>query len=204
MVYALKMLCKWLGAGLLAAVFAAPVTSVWAAHAYSLWGDIKYPAGFTHFDYVNPNAPKGGELVAVSNIRVSTFDKYNPFNIKGTAPAYLGDLLFESLLTGSLDELGSAYGLLAEDVDVSTDGLSATFRIHSNARFHDGKAVQAADVKYSFDTLTGKYAQPGYRTLLEDVERAEVLGLQTVRFHFKRKNRELPIQVGGIPIFSRE
>ena len=201
MVYTVKSFCKRLGAALLAGALAAPV---WAAHGYALWGDLKYPAGFAHFDYVSPNAPKGGELVAVSNIRVSTFDKYNPFNIKGSAPAYLGDLLFESLLTGSLDELGSAYGLLAEDVEVAVDGLSATFSIRSNARFHNGQPVQAADVKHSFDTLTSKYAQPGYRTLLEDVERTEVLGPQTVRFYFKRKNRELPILVGGIPIFSRE
>jgi microcin C transport system substrate-binding protein len=177
---------------------------VWAAHAYSLWDDIKYPAGFAHFDYVNPKAPKGGELVAVSNLRVSTFDKYNPFNIKGTSPAYLSDMLFESLLTGSADELGTAYGLLAEDVNVPADGLSATFKIRSNARFHDGKPVQAEDVKYTFDTLTSKYVQPGYRALLEDVERAEVINPLVVKFHFKRKNRELPLTVGGLPIFSRE
>ena len=76
---------------------------VWAAHGYALWGDLKYAANFSHFDYVNPNAPKGGELRLVSNLRVSTFDKYNPFTIKGTAPAYLSDLMFDSLLTGSLD-----------------------------------------------------------------------------------------------------
>ena len=177
---------------------------VWAAHAYSLWGDIKYPAGFAHFDYVNPKAPKGGELVAVSNLRVSTFDKYNPFNIKGTSPAYLSDLMFESLLTGSADELGTAYGLLAEDVDVPADGLSATFKLRPNARFHDGKPVLADDVKYTFDTLTSKFVQPGYRSLLEDVARAEVISPLVVKFHFKRKNRELPLTVGGLPIFSRE
>ena len=75
-------------------------TPGWAAHAYSLWGDIKYPPGFAHFDYVNPKAPKGGELVAVSNLRVSTFDKYNPFTIKGSVPAYLSEMLFESLFAG--------------------------------------------------------------------------------------------------------
>jgi microcin C transport system substrate-binding protein len=186
------------------AVFCALATSAWAAHAYSLWGDIKYPAGFTHFDYVNPNAPKGGELVAVSNLRVSTFDKYNPFNIKGTSPAYLSDMLFESLLTGSMDELGTAYGLLAEDVDVPADGLSATFKLRPTARFHDGKPVQAEDVTYTFDTLTSKYVSPGYRSALEDVDRAEVISPLVVKFHFKRKNRELPLTVGGLPIFSRE
>ncbi|MGA8515081.1 MAG: ABC transporter substrate-binding protein, partial [Burkholderiaceae bacterium] len=176
----------------------------WAGHAYSLWGDIKYPPGFAHFDYVNPKAPKGGELVAVSNLRVSTFDKYNPFTIKGSVPAYLSEMLFESLLAGSADELGTAYGLLAEDVDVAADGLSATFKLRANARFHDGKPVLAADVKHSFEMLISKYAQPGYRTLLEDVDRAEVIDPLTVRYVFKRKNRELPLTVGGLPVFSRE
>lgn len=185
-------------------IFSVTTAPAWAAHAYSLWGDIKYPAGFTHFDYVNPTAPKGGELVAVSNLRVSTFDKYNPFTIKGTSPAYLSEMLFESLLTGSLDELGTAYGLLAEDVFVPADGLSATFKLRSSARFHDGKPVLADDVKYSFDTLNSKYVQPGYLSLFEDVARAEVISPLILKFHFKRKNRELPLTVGGLPIFSRE
>jgi microcin C transport system substrate-binding protein len=185
----------------LAALLAPPA---WAAHGYALWGDLKYPAGFAHFAYVNPVAPKGGELVAVSNIRTSTFDKYNPFTIKGNSPAYLSEMLFDTLLVGSSDELGSGYGLLAEDIEVPADGLSATFKLRENARFHDGKPVQAADVKHSFDTLNSKYTTPGYRTLLEDVERAEVLGPLTVRFVFKRKNRELPLTVGSLPVFSRE
>ena len=179
-------------------------STAWAAHAYSLWGDIKYPAGFKHFDYVNPNAPKGGELVAVSNLRVSTFDKYNPFTIKGTSPAYLSEMLFESLLVGSSDELSTAYGLLAEDVSVPADGLSATFKIRPEARFHDGKPVQAGDVKHSFDTLNGKFVSPAYRTMLEDVAEVEVLDALTVKFTFKRKNRELPLTVGSLPIFSRD
>jgi microcin C transport system substrate-binding protein len=175
-----------------------------AAHAYSLWGDIKYPANFSHFDYVNPQAPKGGELVAVSNLRVSTFDKYNPFIIKGAAPAYLSEMLFDSLLKASSDELGTAYGYLAEDVDVAADGLSATFTIRKAARFHDGKPVEAADVKYTFDTLNGKYVTPAYRTMLEDIEKVEVVSPLVAKFYFKRKNRELPLTVGSLPIFSRE
>ncbi len=176
----------------------------WAAHGYALWGDLKYPPGFAHFAYVNPQAPKGGELVAVSNLRISTFDKYNPFIVKGTSPAYLSEMLFDTLLVGSADELGSGYGLLAEDVDVSADGLSATFKLRNNARFHDGKPVMAADVKHSFDSLNSKYTTPAYRTLLEDVERAEVVAPLVVRFVFKRKNRELPLTVGSIPVFSRD
>ena len=124
-------------------LFSAPA---WSAHGYALWGDMKYPPGFNHFDYVNPDAPKGGELRLVSNLRLSTFDKYNPFTIRGGAPAYLSQLMFDTLLTGSLDEEGAGYGLLAEDVTVAPDGLSATFRLRREARFHNGDAVLAADV----------------------------------------------------------
>ena len=134
-----------------------PAASTWAAHGYALWGDLKYPPGFVHFDYANPQAPKGGELRLVSNSRASTFDKYNPFTIKGSAPSYLADLMFDSLLAGSLDETGSGYGLLAQDVSVAPDGLSATFRLRPEARFHNGEPVRAEDVKHSFDTLMGPY-----------------------------------------------
>jgi len=175
----------------------------WAAHGYALWGDLKYPPGFDHFDYVNPQAPKGGELRLVSNLRTSTFDKYNPFTLKGSAPAYLSALLFDSLLTGSMDETGSGYGLLSEDVVVAPDGLSATFRLRPEARFHNGAPVLAADVKHSFDTLIGPFTAPGYKTLLEDVAGVDVLDEHTVRFRFKKPNRELPLTVGGLPIFSR-
>jgi len=174
----------------------------WAAHGYALWDDFKYPPGFGHFDYVNPKAAKGGELRLVSNQRSSTFDKYNPFTIKGSAPAYLDELLFDSLLRGSMDETATAYGLLAEDVQVAPDRLSATFRLRSNARFHNGDPVLALDVKHSFDTLNGPFVSPGLRSTLEDVAGADVLDALTVRYRFKKPNRELPLIVGGLPVFS--
>ena len=176
----------------------------WAAHGYALWGDLKYPPGFAHFAYVNPQAPKGGELRLVSNLRTSTFDKYNPFTIKGSAPAYLAGLMFDSLLTGAQDEVGSGYGLLAEDVQVSPDGLAATFRMRREARFHDGQPVLAADVKHSFDTFLGPHTSPAYKTMLEDLAGVDVVDERTVRFRFKRLNREIPLTVGGLPIFSRQ
>jgi microcin C transport system substrate-binding protein len=176
----------------------------WAAHGYALWGDLKYPPGFAHFAYANPQAPKGGELRLVSNLRTSTFDKYNPFTIKGSAPAYLAGLMFDSLLTGAQDEVGSGYGLLAEDVEVSPDGRTAVFRMRPQARFHDGQPVLAADVKHSFDTFLGPHTSPAYKTMLEDLDGVEVLDDRTVRFRFKRMNRELPLTVGGLPIFSRQ
>ena len=175
---------------------------VWAGHGYALWGELKYPPEFTHFDYVNPQAPKAGELRLVSNLRMSTFDKYNPFTIKGSAPAYLSSLMFDTLLAGSLDETAAGYGLLAEDVAVSPDGLSATFKLRPQARFHNGDQVRAADVKHSFETLMGPFVSPGYRSALQDVSGIEVLDATTVRYRFKKPNRELPLTVGGLPVFS--
>ena len=191
--------------GLLAGALLAPLaTPAWAAHAYALWGEPRYGADFKHFDYVNPRAPKGGELRLVSNLRYSTFDKYNPFTIKGSPPAYLADMLFETLLTASLDETATGYGLLAEDVAVAPDGLSATFRLRKEARFHNGKPVLAEDVKYSYETLIGKYAAPQYKTMLTEVEACDVLDARTVRFRFRKPNRDLPLTVGGLPVFSRD
>jgi microcin C transport system substrate-binding protein len=176
----------------------------WAAHAYAQFGDIKYPAGFDHFQWVNPDAPKGGEITLVPPTRISQFDKYNPFTLKGTAPPGLPDLMFESLLTGTVDEPTTAYGLLAEDVAVAADHLSVTFRLNPAARFQNGKPVLAADVKYSFDTLTGKLSHPAYRAMFADVADAAVLGERTIQFHFRRASAELPLVVGSMPVFSRE
>ena len=180
-------------------------TPALAAHAYALWGAPRYAADFKHFDYVNPAAPKGGELRMVSNLRYSTFDKYNPFTIKGSPPAYVGDMLLETLLAPSLDETATGYGLLAEDVDVAADGLSATFRLRKQARFHNGKPVLAQDVKHSYETLLSKYASPGYKTLFAEVDGCDVLDERTVRFRFKKPNRDLPLTVGAaLPVFSRD
>lgn len=188
----------------LAAIGAVAVSlPVWAAHGYALWGELRYPPGFTHFAYVNPDAPKGGELRLVSNLRVSTFDKYNPFTLRGNAPAYLSTLMFDSLLTGALDETGSAYGLLASDVLLAPDRLSVTFRIRPEARFHNGQPVLAADVKHSYEILIGPHTSPVYKTILEDVAGVDVVDDRTVRYRFRKFNRELPLTVGGLPVFSR-
>jgi microcin C transport system substrate-binding protein len=178
-----------------------------AAHAapgYSVWGTFKYAPGFDHFDYVNPQAPKGGELRMVSGLRVSTFDKYNPFILKGQEPAYEADLLLEGLLTGSMDEVGVGYGLLADDVQVAPDGLSVTFHLRKEARFNNGDPVLAEDVKYSFDTLASKYASPIVSGQLVEVAGCDVIDESTVRYRFKRKDRLLPLTVGGLPVFSRK
>jgi microcin C transport system substrate-binding protein len=176
----------------------------WAAYGYAVWDKFKYPPGFAHFDYVNPQAPKGGELRLVPGSRVTNFDKFNPYTLKGREPSYEGDLLFESLLTSSMDEIGVGYGLLAEDVEVAPDRMSVTFRLRREARFHNGDPVLAADVKHSYDTLISKYAAPSYASLLADVAGCDVIDERTVRFRFKRADRQLPLTVGGLPVFSRK
>ena len=175
-----------------------------AAHAYAQFGDIKYPAGFTHFDYVNPAAPKGGEIRMVPPTRPTNFDKFNPFTLRGTAPYGLGILLIESLLTGNSEEPTTAYGLLADDVTVAPDKLSVTFRLNDKARFHNGAPVLAADVLHSFTQLTSKLAAPQYRTIYAQVKGVTVVSERVVRFNFLTPNPELPLVVGGMPVFSRD
>lgn len=190
--------------GLLLFLACLPAAPCWAAHAYAQFGDVKYPSGFTHFDYVDPKAPKGGEIRMVPPTRPTNFDKFNPFTLKGTTPYGIAELMFESLLVGNADEPTTAYGLLAEDVEVAVDGLSATFRLNPQARFHDGKPVLAADVVHSFKTLVSKEAAPQFRTIYAEVKSATAVGERTVRFDFASPNRELPLVVGGMAVFSRE
>ena len=175
-----------------------------AAHGYSQFGDLKYPSGFRYFEWVKPDAPKGGEIELVPPLRITNFDKFNPFTLKGTSAPGLGALVFESLLTATMDEPNTEYGLLAEDVEVAQDKLSVVFRLNPAARFSDGSPVLAADVKHSFDMLLSKQAAPQYRVLLSDVKGVSVTGPRIVRFDFKRPNAELPLLVGGLPVFSRK
>jgi microcin C transport system substrate-binding protein len=176
----------------------------WAGHAYAQFGDIKYPAGFSHFDYVNPDAPKGGVITLVPPTRLSNFDKYNPYTLKGSAPPALNGLVFESLLTGTLDEPTTAYGLLAQDVTVAPDKLSAVFTLNPQARFHNGDPLLAADVKHSFDKLVSKEAAPQFRTIFGEIRGVTILDERRVRFDFKRVNAELPLIAGSLPVFSRK
>ncbi len=176
----------------------------WAGHAYAQFGDIRYPAGFAHFAYVNPQAPKGGHIVLVAPTRQSNFDKYNPFTLKGSAPPSMLRMVFDTLLVGTMDEPTTAYGLLASDVQVAADRMSVVFQIHPQARFHNGDPVLAEDVRHSFVRLTSKQAAPQYRTYFGEVKAATVLGERTIRFDFVRPNSELPLIVGGLPVFSRK
>ena len=175
----------------------------WAAHAYAQFGDVKYPPGFVNFSYVNPQAPKGGEIRMVPPTRPTNFDKFNPFTLKGTAPYGIGVLMIESLLTGNSEEPTTAYGLLAEDVEVADDRRSAIFRLNPKARFHDGAPVQAADVVHSFRMLMSKEAAPQFKTIYAEVKDVVAVDERTVRFDFASPNPELPLVVGGMAVFSR-
>jgi microcin C transport system substrate-binding protein len=177
--------------------------SAFAAHAFSLYDTPKYPAGFKNFDYVNPDAPRGGELFLANPDRRTSFDKFNPFSMKGLAAAGLSELMFESLATGAADEVASMYGLLADDMTVAPDRMSITFHLNPKARFNNGDAVEAADVKHSFDMLVTKGA-PQYKSVFSDVKGVTVIDARTVRFDFKTNSRELPLIVGGMPVFSRK
>ncbi|RZI43278.1 ABC transporter substrate-binding protein [Herbaspirillum sp. HC18] len=177
--------------------------SAFAAHAFSQYDTPKYPASFKNFDYVNPDAPRGGELYLANPDRRTSFDKFNPFSLKGVAAAGVSNLMFETLTTGSSDEIATMYGLLAEDMELAPDRMSMTFRLNPKAKFNNGDPVTAADVKYSYDTLLSKGA-PQFKTVFADVKQCVVVNDRTVRFDFKSLNRELPLIVGGVPVFSRK
>ncbi|PFH13250.1 extracellular solute-binding protein [Burkholderia sp. JKS000303] len=178
-------------------------TAAHAAYAIAQYGEPKYPPGFKHFDYVNPDAPKGGTLVLANPNRLTSFDKFNPFTMRGNAAPGI-DMLFESLATGSLDEPASAYGLLADDIAIAPDRRSVTFHLNPRARFSNGDPVTADDVKYSFDTLKSKLAAPQFGAYFADIAKAVVVDPATVRFEFRSANRELPLIAGGVPVFSHK
>ncbi|MBF0137002.1 MAG: ABC transporter substrate-binding protein [Magnetococcales bacterium] len=176
------------------------IPTLFAAHGLSLDGTLKYPADFERFDYTSPKAAIGGELILDG---IGGFDKMNPFTLKGTAPEYLDTLVFETLTTRSLDEPFAQYGLLAQNMEVAPDGLSVVYTLNPAAKFADGSPVTAHDVAFSFTTLMSDKAQPNFRSYWQDIARAEVISDQVVRFHFRQKNRELPLITGEMPILSR-
>ncbi|MDH3359662.1 MAG: ABC transporter substrate-binding protein, partial [Desulfobulbaceae bacterium] len=177
-----------------------PANPLHAAHGVSIDGVLKYPAGFKQFDYTSPKAKKGGELVLHG---LGSFDKMNPYTLKGSEPNGLNMLVFETLATPSLDEPFAAYGLIAKDIVIADDKLSVTYTINDQARFSDGTPVTPEDVKFSLDTLKSKAAHPFYQAYFQDISRAEVLDKHRVRFHFARRNRELHMIASGIPVFSK-
>jgi microcin C transport system substrate-binding protein len=179
------------------AVRAADATS---SYGLSLFGPLKYPEGFTHFDYVEPAAPKGGTL---SRGMERTFDSLNPFILKGVPGDSIEELTFDSLLGASADEPDSAYGLVAERVALAADRRSIRFGLRQAARFHDGTPITAADVVFTFETLL-REGHPRFRLQFEDVEAALALAPREVEFRFRStENRKLPLIVGAMPILSK-
>ncbi|MDH5387709.1 MAG: extracellular solute-binding protein [Gammaproteobacteria bacterium] len=161
----------------------------------------KYPPEFKNFDYVNPQAKHGGELVLSG---LGAFDSLNPFLLKGIPADGLNLLVFETLLEKSLDEPFSMYGMIADDFFLAEDGLSVTFHINPKARFSNGTSINAEDVKFSFDVLMSQAAHPQFRIYYQDVDSVIVLDDLTVRFNFKRQNRELHMILGDISVFSKD
>jgi microcin C transport system substrate-binding protein len=177
---------------------AAAPEAAWT-HSLSLFGDVKYPANFKRFDYVNPDAPKGG---AVRRIAVGTFDNFNPVvsGVKGSLGA-IGDI-FESLTVSSLDEVSTQYGLLAEAISYPEDYSWVTYRLRAEAKWHDGKPVTADDVIFSLDAL--KTYHPFYSAYYRHVVKAEKSGERDIKFTFDAPgNRELPQIVGQLIVLPK-
>lgn len=165
----------------------------------AMYGAPKYKPGFDHFDYVNPDAPTGGELRLAA---IGTFDSLNPFIVRGV-PADGSDSPFETLMTASADEPFSEYGLIAESVEVPADRSWEIFNLRPEAKFHDGSPITADDVVFSFDILRDKGA-PFYRSYYAAVTKVEQLGERRVKFTFAQgNNRELPLIVGQLPVLSK-
>jgi len=179
-----------------------PVAAVWS-HAFAIYGTPKYPAGFAHYDYVNPDAPKRGTLRLGNPDRRTSFTRLNPFLLKGSGAYATALFSFEALCDPSQDEPDVMYGLVAEAIQVSPDLSWVAFRINPRAHFNDGDPVTAADVKYSFDTLTSDKASPSVAVSLAMARRAVVVNPRTVRFELAVHSREAIYTLGtSLFVFS--
>jgi microcin C transport system substrate-binding protein len=182
-----------LAGSLIAAAYAATTPGM------SLFGDLKYGPDFKNFDYVNPDAPKGGTMRLSA---IGTFDTLNPYVVKGLPAAGIGGI-FDTLAVASEDEPGSEYGLVAEKIVLAPDKLSVLYEIRKEARFHDGTPMTPEDVIWTFETLRAK-GHPSYRSYYGDVTKVVKEGDRGVRFVFKSaENRELPQILGQMPVLSK-
>src|SRR6266404_5970310 len=170
------------------------------SHGLSLFGELKYPPDFKNFEYVDPQAPKGGTMKFSA---IGTYDTLNPFVVKGVAAAGIGQI-FDTLAVASQDEPGSEYALIAESIDLAPDKLSVLYTLRKEARFHDGSPMTPGDVVWTFNTLREK-GHPMYRSYYGDVTKVEQEGERGVRFRFKSaENRELPQILGQMPVLSKK
>jgi microcin C transport system substrate-binding protein len=190
------------GTAILALGLCASVAAAEPRHGLSVFGDLKYPDSFTHFDYVNPQAPKGGRISLIGPIPVETFDSFNGFILKGD-PVQGFELMFDSLMARAADEPDAMYGLVAKTAEVAEDRKSVTFALREEARFADGTPVTAEDVCDSFRLLSTE-GHERIRITIRDVEACEVTGPLEVRYRFKgERTRDLPLTVAGLPVFSK-
>ncbi|WP_044874577.1 extracellular solute-binding protein [Pseudomonas sp. LFM046] len=201
-------------ASLLIGLLAQPCfASVIESHGYAQFGTLKYPANFDHFEWVNPEAPKGGTLRVMA---FGTFDTLNPYTFKGTSPVSTANFLQygmselnEPLMVGtgqydpSGDEPASSYGLIAKSVEYSEDRSWVVFNLREEARFHDGKPITAYDVAFSYRTLV-RNGHPQYRTSLQEVKRVDILNRHRIRFVLKRAGNPLLIlRLGELPVLPQ-
>ncbi len=185
-------------------VLSSPVLAMAAQHTHglSIFGDLKYPAGFNHFDYVNPDAPKGGRFRTIGTSASLTFDSFNPYIVRGS-PANGLDLLTDSLMVRSYDEPDAVYGLIADWAEVADDKRSVTFHLRPEAKWSDGKPITAEDCAFTLTALKEK-GDPSFALALRDVAGAGIVDAQTVRYQFAGDNlRDLPILVALLPVLSK-
>ncbi len=199
---------RWLNPSLLVLVFLAvpglggTAEAAERRHGLSAFGELKYPADFKHFDYVNPDAPKGGKLSTIGVSAILTFNSFNAFILKGDAAEGLG-LIFDTLMTRAMDEPDAVYGLVAHAAEVADDGRSVTFFLRPEARFRDGTPITADDVAFTFTTLKDK-GHPRLAIQLKDIAEAAVIDPHTVRYTFKGEHtRDLPLIIAGLPVLSK-
>ena len=175
-------------------------SQAFCAHGVSLDGTLKYAKSFSQFDYTSPAAKKGGKLVLHD---IGSFDKMNPFTLKGSSPYGLEALIFEPLAVPSLDEPFSQYGLIAEDIEVAPDKKSVTFTLNPLATFSDGSPVTVKDVAYSLDIMKSNQVHPQFNYYYADIDGYDLLGERKIRFNFKRPNRELHMIATQIHILPK-
>ena len=168
----------------------------------ALGSNPKYSDEFDYFEYTDPNAEVGGELRMAS---MGTFDKVNPFSLRGIVAAGVSDLIFEPLAIFSLDEPMTMYGLLAEEMKLGRDKLSISFRLNREAKFSNGDPVLAKDVVFSYETLiSGDGVNPFFKNYWADIKGVSIVSDREVKFTFRKKNRELHFIIASMPIFSEK